>query len=86
MNREEATIEVPTKGGGPPEESKEPQLPVGPNPELVGDEHEGMVSFLFWKATFCTCFFNKGHRNCPCAFISCISSDRPQFFAVIWSL
>ncbi len=43
-NREEATIEVPAKGGGPPEESKEPQLPIGPNPELVGDEHEGMVS------------------------------------------
>ena len=44
-NREEATIEVPSKGGGPPEESKEPQLPVGVNPELK-DEDKGLVSIF----------------------------------------
>lgn len=32
--RQEATIEVPAKGGEPPAESKEPQLAPGPNPEL----------------------------------------------------
>lgn len=36
--KEEATIQVPTEGGGPPPESKEPQLPAGPNPELVDDK------------------------------------------------
>lgn len=36
--KEEATIQVPTEGGGPPPESKEPQLPPGPNPELVDDK------------------------------------------------
>jgi len=38
MERKEATIEVPTQGGGPPPESKEPVIPPGPNPELVDDK------------------------------------------------
>lgn len=35
---EESTIEVPSQGGGPPSESKEPQQQAGPNPELADDK------------------------------------------------
>ena len=35
--REEAAVEVPARGGGPPEESKEPVFAPGPNPELADD-------------------------------------------------
>ena len=33
--REESVVQVPSRGGGEPPESKEPQLPPGPNPELA---------------------------------------------------
>lgn len=53
-NREEATIEVPSQGGGPPEESKEPQFPVGTNPELKDDD-KGLVSnFYSLRQTVCS--------------------------------
>jgi hypothetical protein len=49
-SREEATIQVPREGGGPPPESKEPQLPPGPNPEGDGKgSTEGLVSCFAWK-------------------------------------
>lgn len=42
LERPEATVLVPSKGGGPPEESKEPVMPPGPNPEK-DDKTAGMV-------------------------------------------
>jgi hypothetical protein len=34
---EESVVQVPSRGGGNPQESKEPQLPPRPNPELQDD-------------------------------------------------
>jgi hypothetical protein len=82
-SREEATIEVPSTGGGPPKEGQEPQFPPGPNPELKDkdDSADGLVRTRF----ACGVAWGKPHaeqrtRRAPPASADCAQDTHPRFF------